>query len=196
MKVFTKISLLFFLITSTLYATIYLGLGFLVSLHSGTPEKADVIVVLGGDNGLRLKKGIELYNIGYAKNIVLTGIDSRYYSPNRPNWRESRLMEAGVPKEAITVDIWSETTWEESENTIDLIKKKGWKSALVVSDPPHMLRLYKTWKKAFTGSSKKFILVATDPEWWNPLVWWHDPYSRRFVLSEVKKNFYYLLAYY
>ncbi|HHE31892.1 MAG TPA: YdcF family protein [Chlorobaculum parvum] len=196
MKTFIKISLLFFLITSTLFVTIYLGLGFLVSLHATKPEKADVIIVLGGDNGLRVKKGTELFKAGYAQNIVLTGIDSRYYNPNRPNWRERRVMEAGISKKAITVDIWSETTWEEAENTFDLMGKKGWNSALVVSDPPHMLRLYKTWKKAFAGSSKSFILVATDPEWWDPLFWWRDPYSQRFVLSEIKKNFYYLLAYY
>ncbi|ACF11498.1 protein of unknown function DUF218 [Chlorobaculum parvum NCIB 8327] len=196
MKSFIKISLLFFLITSTLFATVYLGLGFLVSLHSTKPEKADVIVVLGGDNGLRVEKGTELYKAGYAKNIVLTGIDSRYYSPSRPNWRERRMLEAGVPKKAITVDIWSETTWEEAENTSDLMDKKGWNSALVVSDPPHMLRLHKTWTQAFAGSSKQFILVTTEPEWWHPLFWWRDPFSKQFVINEIKKNIYYLLAYY
>lgn len=196
MKTFIKISLLFFLITSALFATMYLSLGFLVSLHSAKPEKADVIVVLGGDNGPRVEKGIKLYKAGYAKNIVLTGIDSRYYSPSRPNWRERRMLEAGVPKKAITVDIWSETSWEEAENTADLMDKKGWNSALVVSDPPHMLRLYKTWKQSFEGSSKRCILVATKPEWWHPLFWWRDPFSRQFVLNEIKKNIYYLVAYY
>jgi uncharacterized SAM-binding protein YcdF (DUF218 family) len=74
--------------------------------------------------------------------------------------------------------------------------KHGWKSALVVSDPPHMLRLHKTWKKAFTGSGKRFILVDTEPSWWNPFLWWRDKISYRFVISEIQKNIYYLVAYY
>lgn len=196
MKAFLKISLLFFLISSVLCGTLYLGLGLLVSLHSAKPEKADVIVVLGGDDGLRVKKGGDLYKAGYAKRILLTGIDSRYYHPDRPNWRERRLIERGVPRKNIIVDTWSETSWEEAENTSDLMDKKGWKSALVVSDPPHMLRLNKTWKKVFAGTSKRFRLVATEPAWWHPLFWWRNDISYRFVLSELQKNIYYLLAYY
>jgi uncharacterized SAM-binding protein YcdF (DUF218 family) len=196
MKAFLKISLLFFLISSALCATLYLGLGLLVSLHSAKPEKADVIVVLGGDDGLRVKKGGDLYKAGYAKHIVLTGIDSRYYRPDHPNWRERKLIERGVPRKYIHVDTWSETSWEEAENTSDLMDRKGWKSALVVSDPPHMLRLNKTWKKVFAGSDKRFRLVATKPAWWRPLFWWRNDISYRFVVSELQKNIYYLLAYY
>jgi len=196
MKAFLKISLLFFLISSAFCATLFLGLGVLVSRHAVKPEKADVLVILGGDDGLRVSKGGDLYKEGYAKYILLTGIDSRYYSPAHPNWRERRLIERGVPRKYILVDTWSETSWEEAENTSELMDKKGWKSALVVSDPPHMLRLNKTWKKAFAGTDKRFRLVATNPEWWDPLFWWRNPISYRFVLSEIKKNIYYLLAYY
>jgi uncharacterized SAM-binding protein YcdF (DUF218 family) len=196
MKAFLKISLLFFLISSALYGTLFLGLGFLVSMHSSKPQKADVIIVLGGDSGLRVTMGADLYKAGYAKRIVLTGIDSRYYHPDHPNWRERKLMERGVPRKNIIVDTWSETSWEEAENTADLMDKKGWKSVIVVSDPPHMLRLNKTWNKAFANSGKRFRLVATEPAWWNPLLWWRNSISYHFVISEIKKNIYYLLAYY
>jgi uncharacterized SAM-binding protein YcdF (DUF218 family) len=196
MKTFLKISLYFFLISTTLCTALYLGLGLLVSLHTSKPVKADLIVVLGGDDGLRVSKGAELYKAGFARNILLTGIDSRYYRPNHPNWRERKLMKRGVPRKNIIVDTWSETSWEEAENTTDLMDKHGWKSALVVSDPPHMLRLHKTWKKAFTGSGKRFILVDTEPSWWNPFLWWRDKISYRFVISEIQKNIYYLVAYY
>lgn len=196
MKTFFKISLIFFLISASLSATIFLGLGLIVSMHAAKPQKADVIVVLGGDDGLRVKKGAELYKAGYARTILLTGIDNRYYRPNHPNWRERRLMERGIPRKNIMVDTWSESSWEEAENSFDMMKKKGWETALVVSDPPHMLRLHKAWNKAFTGSGKRFILVKTSPSWWNPLLWWHTPMSYQFVISEIKKNIYYLLTYY
>ncbi|NTU54439.1 MAG: YdcF family protein [Chlorobiaceae bacterium] len=196
MKTFIKISLIFFLISGSLCATIYLGLGTIVSLHASIPVKADAIVILGGDNGLRVLKGAELYKAGYANNILLTGIDSRYYRPSHPNWRERKLMARGISRKHILVDIWSETSWEEAENTAELMNKHGWQSVLVVSDPPHMLRLHKTWKKAFDGSGKRFTLVATSPSWWNPFLWWSNPFSHQFVLNEIRKNIYYLLAYY
>jgi uncharacterized SAM-binding protein YcdF (DUF218 family) len=196
MKAFIRIFLLFVVIAGALSATLYLGLGAMVSLYSSKPEKVDVIVILGGDGGLRVKKGAELYNAGYAGNILLTGIDSRYYRPSHPNWRERKLMALGVPKEAICVDTWSETTWEEAENTAEMMDRNSWKKAIVVSDPPHMLRLHQTWNKAFAGSSKRFILVPTKPEWWNTLLWWQNSTSNRFVLSEIKKNLFYSILYY
>ncbi|HWQ26024.1 MAG TPA: YdcF family protein [Chlorobaculum sp.] len=196
MKAIIRIFLLFVIIASAMSATLYLGLGALVSLHSSKPEKADVIVILGGDGGLRVKKGAELFKDGYACNVLLTGIDSRYYRPNRPNWRERKLMTLGVPKKAISVDTWSETTWEEAENTAEMMDRSGWKKAIVVSDPPHMLRLHQTWKKAFDGSSKQFILVPTKPEWWSTFLWWQNTTSNRFVLSEIKKNLFYSILYY
>lgn len=196
MKAIFRIFLLFVVITSAISATIYLGLGALVSLHSSKPEKADVIVILGGDGGLRVKKGAELYNAGYARNILLTGIDSRYYRPTHPNWRERKLMALGVPKSAIEVDTWSETTWEEAENTAEMMDRNGWNKVIIVSDPPHMLRLHRTWKKAFADSPKRFTLVTTNPEWWNPLLWWDNSTSFRFVLSEIKKNLFYSILYY
>lgn len=196
MKAFLKISLIVILTSSAFCGAIFLGLGYIVSFHSSRPAKADLIVVLGGDDGLRVRKGAELYRMGYSRNILLTGLDIRYYRPNHPNWRERRLMERGVPRKRIIVDAWSETSWEEAENTAELMDKRGWKSAIVVSDPPHMFRLNRTWKKVFANSGKRFILVSTRPEWWHPIVWWKNDISYRFVISEIKKSIFYLFVYY
>jgi uncharacterized SAM-binding protein YcdF (DUF218 family) len=196
MRVFFKLILIFLLSVSGTAVIVFLSLGFIVSQHAGNPEKTDVIIVLGGDNGLRVRKGAELYKAGYATHIILTGIDERFYHPSHPNWRERRMMELGVPKSAIKVDSRSTTTWEEAENTSDTMEEKGWKSAIVVSDPPHMLRLHQTWSIAFEGSSKKFILVPTNPTWWQPLLWWINDKSYQFVINEIKKNLFYALVYY
>ncbi|MEI6847589.1 MAG: YdcF family protein [Chlorobiaceae bacterium] len=196
MKIFLKWVLFFIFSVSIAAVAVFFSLGFLVSLYAGNPEKTDVIIVLGGDNGLRVRKGAELYNSGYSSNIILTGIDERFYHPAHPNWRERKMIKLGVPKKAIRVDIESTTTWEEAVNTSATMQKKGWKSAIVVSDPPHMFRLHQTWDKAFEGTSKKFILVSTQPEWWNPLLWWKNKKSYQFVINEIKKNLFYIVMYY
>lgn len=196
MKASLNKALLLLLTASIIGGTFFLSLGVLVSRYDSKPEKADVIIVLGGDDGLRIEKGGELYNMGYAPHVLLTGIDPKYYRQEKPNWREKRLHEFGIPKKAINVDIRSETTWDEALNSVEIMTQKGWKSAIVVSDPPHMLRLHNTWKRAFKRSSKTFILVATAPEWWHPILWWRNETSYRFVTSEIKKNLYYAVVYF
>ncbi len=196
MKLFLKLALFFLLSISAVAGISFLSLGFLVSQHASNPEKSDVIIVLGGDNGLRVRKGAELYRAGYANHIILTGIDERFYRPAHPNWRERRMITLGVPKNAMKVDTKSKTTWEEAENTSKTMKKNGWESAIVVSDPPHMLRLHQTWSRAFEGSSKKFILVSTSPKWWDRVLWWKNKQSYQFVISEIKKNLFYAAVHY
>jgi uncharacterized SAM-binding protein YcdF (DUF218 family) len=196
MKAFFKRFLIFLLSLSAISALLLSSLGILVSQHAENPEKSDVIIVLGGDNGLRVNKGAELYNAGYASHVILTGIDERFYRPGHPNWRERRMIALGVPRKAMKIDLKSKTTWEEAENTSNTMDKRGWKSAIVVSDPPHMLRLHKTWSRAFKGSSKTFILVSTNPSWWNKILWWKNRQSYQFVISEIKKNLFYAAVYY
>jgi len=196
MKRFLKLTLITFLSASAAAALFFLSLGILLSQHTAKPEKSDVIVVLGGDNGLRVRKGAELYNAGYAAHILLTGIDERFYRPGHPNWRERRMRALGVPKNAIMVDTKSTTTWDEAVNTSITMERKGWKSAIVVSDPPHMLRLHQTWNRAFDGSPKKFILVSTNPLWWHRVFWWKEQESYQFVISEIKKNIFYIAVHY
>lgn len=196
MKALFKKTLALLLTASILGLTAFFSLGYLVSYHAGKPEKADVIIVLGGDDGLRVEHGGRLYKEGYAPNILVTGIDIRYYKPSQPNWRERRLMEAGVPENAIFIDTRSETTWEEARNSVEMMTEKDWKSAIVVSDPPHMFRLHHTWNKAAEGSHKNIVLVSTQPEWWHPLLWWSNKTSYRFVISEVQKSLYYALVHF
>jgi uncharacterized SAM-binding protein YcdF (DUF218 family) len=196
MKSFLKTTAYLILSVTIIAALGYASLGLLLSLPGSKPQRADVIIVLGGDNGLRVRKGAELYLAGYASHILLTGIDKRYYRPNHPDWRERRMKELGIPKKAIRIDTGSQTTWEEAVNASAIMEKKGWKKAIVVSDPPHMLRLSQTWRKAFSGTSRRFVLVPTNPEWWQPLFWWKNKTSCRFVINEIKKNLFYAVLYY
>ncbi|MDT9547147.1 MAG: YdcF family protein [Chlorobium sp.] len=192
---FTTLLKLFLLITAV-GALGFLCLGFIVSYHGAAPVKSDVIIVLGGDSGRRVQHGASLYKEGYGARVLLTGIDRRFYRKGHLNWRERRMKALGVPLNAVLIDTQSETTWEEAVNSSALMKKRGWRTALVVSDPPHMLRLQKTWETAFEGTGFTFVLTATKPEWWDPFIWWRNPISYRFVISEVKKNLFYAVMYY
>ena len=186
----------FLLVLSAIGALGFLGFGYIVSFHAAPPVQSDVIIVLGGDSGRRVKHGAALYKEGYGARVVLTGIDRRFYRKGHLNWRERRMKALGVPLNAVLVDTRSETTWDEAVNSSALMKQRGWRTALVVSDPPHMLRLKKTWEAAFEGTDQTFVLTATKPGWWDPLIWWRNPISYRFVIREVTKNLFYAVMYY
>lgn len=195
MRLFRRVIVILFVVV-TFAAISFVSMGLLLSLPASKPQKADVIVVLGGDKGLRVQKGAELYNDGFSKKVLLTGIDRRYYRPSHPNWRERRIHKLGVKKSAIVVDTKSQSSWEEAMNTAATMERRKWDSAIVVSDPPHMLRLWLTWHHAFAGTSKRFTLVATKPDWWHPLLWWQNDTNYKFVVSELKKNIAYVIVHY
>ena len=75
------------------------------------------------------------------------------------------------------------------------MQAKGWRTVLVVSDPPHLLRLQYAWFSSFLGSGLAYTLIASNPPWWQPWRWWQNPVSVEFVESEVLKLGYYLLHY-
>lgn len=173
----------------------FLVAGVFLSAPARPPVKADAMVILGGDGGARTLRGIELYYKGYANRIILTGLEEgepgaqKYYL----NWRSQMLIDAGVPKEALQFDTVSRNSWEEAVTTLKKARAAGWKSVLVVSDPPHMRRLGWVWRKQFKDTGISVILVEAVPSWWEPRRWWKNEISAKFVANEYLKIGYYLI---
>jgi uncharacterized SAM-binding protein YcdF (DUF218 family) len=164
---------------------------------AGVPQRADCIVALGGDSGERIATTLDLYQRGFAPSILLTGVEDAPIDARRVylTWRAEYLVKAGVPSAAILYDEHSANSSEEARNTLALVNARGWKSVLVVSDPPHMRRLALAWSKAFAGTRKNYILVASAPSWWQERAWWQSEHSAQFVITEYIKLGYYLARY-
>jgi uncharacterized SAM-binding protein YcdF (DUF218 family) len=110
---------------------------------------AEAIVVLGAAqyNGhpspvlkARLDHAYELYQQGYAPSIITTGS----YGPD-PNFSEAQvstryLMQRGVDMADIITEQGSGTTYDTIQAASELLKAKGWTTALVVSDGFHLYR--------------------------------------------------------
>jgi len=111
---------------------------------------ADAIVILGAAqyNGLpspvlkaRLDHALQLYQRGFAKAIITTGS----YGPD-PNYSEAHvateyLTEHSVDAGDIITEQASLTTHDSIRAASLLVKSKGWKSVLVVSDGFHLFRI-------------------------------------------------------
>jgi uncharacterized SAM-binding protein YcdF (DUF218 family) len=112
-------------------------------------HKAEAIVVLGAAqyNGhpspvlkARLDHAYELYRQGYAPAIITTGS----YGPD-PNFSEAQvstryLVQRGVDMSDIITEQGSGTTYDSIQAASELLKAKGWTTALVVSDGFHLYR--------------------------------------------------------
>lgn len=142
---------------------------------------ADAIVLLGGDDGSRTLRAAELYHEGCAPVIIVTG-----------DWemRPKELMDLRVPQAAILVENMAQSTVQNAEFTVRLMKQHGWTSGLVVTSWSHTRRA--RWCFRQYGPDMAWSM---QPTWQTPEVAakWGSPAST--VLKEYPKFLWYLVRY-
>ncbi len=156
--------------------------------------KADLIVILGGGTGDRVKKGADLYTKGFASTVLTTGFPEMNENvlPTYSKWRLQYLIEQGVPKRSILLDSSAKNTYEEAVIINQLMINNKWQSVLIVSDPPHLRRLSIIFSFIFGDKSDlSFFLISSSPDWWSAQYWWKNTISAQFVLLEVFKLTYF-----
>jgi uncharacterized SAM-binding protein YcdF (DUF218 family) len=104
----------------------------------------------------RLDHALELYNHRFASAIITTGS----YGAD-PNFSEAEvgrkyLVQHGAQVADIVTEQGSGTTYDSIQAVSGLLKAKGWKTALVVSDGFHLYRA----KKMFADNG---IIAYTSP---------------------------------
>jgi uncharacterized SAM-binding protein YcdF (DUF218 family) len=144
---------------------------------------ADVIVVLGAAqyNGrpspvlkARLDHALELYNTRFAPAIITTGS----YGPD-PNFSEAEvgrtyLVQHGASVADIITEQGSGTTYDSIRAASGLLKSKGWKTTIVVSDGFHLFRAKRMFSDngivAYTSPAPNSpIEVAESQRFWHSL---------------------------
>ncbi len=177
----------------------FLGIGIVVIIsfsivegylrYEDTPEKVDLLVVLGGGIGERAIKAKELYDKERGSLIFLTGVKNLDEDP-----RARYLMDNGVDATNIFCESHSTSTLEEATNTLSLMREKGWKSAVIVSDPYHMRRVKYSFDAVShnNNDSFKLLFIPCEAEWAVGR-WWRYKKSMVYVPLEAFKLMYYRL---
>ena len=128
-------------------------------------NKSDVCVVLGGmsvfheptgrirftQSADRILQAIDLYKKGIVNKIVISGGTARLIRKNRPESIHLKefLVTLGIPAGNVLIDSLSRNTHENSINSMELIKAKGWNSSVVlVTSAFHMRRAAGCFAKA------------------------------------------------
>lgn len=179
-------ALLLFLCLPELALVGYFTMGLALAFFAEGPREVDVVVVLGGaGDNRRYVLGRDLVLAGYSKRLVLI-------VPDVSEIKDARYK---VPDAAVWADVFPRSSWGEAEATRARMEAAGWRSVMVVSDPPHMLRLRYTWGSIFRGSDMTYTLVACNPPWWPGWRWWQTPTAAGYVGDEVLKLVYYVVKY-
>lgn len=138
----------FLLVIVGLWAVSVVAVLIFSSMDQARP--AESIVVLGAAQydgkpspvlRARLDHGIELWNRGMGKVLLLTGGRGAGDTTSEADVGRSYARKHGVPDTVILLENHGRTTRESMLGVARLLQQKGFKTAILVSDPFHMLRL-------------------------------------------------------
>ena len=156
------------------------------------PSHADIIVVLGGGGGSRLRKGLSLYEEGYSKSIVLVDKKAEYWHHIYNKLCKGR----GFAEKPFVILENSVNTQSDAELVFRYAMENAVKSLLVVTDPYHTRRSSVIFRRQFDGqdisvrtvSSGDFGALRMPEERW----WKHEP-TLGTILAETSKLLYFRL---
>jgi uncharacterized SAM-binding protein YcdF (DUF218 family) len=114
-------------------------------------QPAEAIVVLGAAQyaghpspvlKARLDHALELWEKRLARTLIVTGGRGTGDTTSEAAVASRYVERRGVPHGAILLEDKGRTTRESMEGVANLLRRSGFKSAILVSDPFHMLRLW------------------------------------------------------
>jgi len=164
------------------------------------PQKADAILVLGGDYS-RPFQAAELYRQGLASKIYVSVparedqhrlLDEAGIAfPREEEIVREVLLKKGVPASAIGyLGKASVSTAAEAQAARALFAKEA-PRLLVVTSPYHLRRSRMIFSDALPAADIRVIATSYDPF---PHAWWKDQSAARNVLLELAKITYYQLG--
>jgi uncharacterized SAM-binding protein YcdF (DUF218 family) len=141
-------------------------------------EPEGVIIVLGSGLNRNLSPGpslrsrseraAALWHEGYAPMIICSGGYARSATRSEADGCAEVLLDNGVPADAIILEEQARSTEENAAYTHQIMRERGWDTALVVSDGYHLLRA--TWIFSQEGMTFTTSPSTTPPRFFNYLI--------------------------
>jgi len=159
--------------------------GYLV--HAGPPEKADIVLVLGGDpSGNRIMKAAELVRKGYAPKVLVSGPVDLY------DYAECDLeipfaVRRGYPESYFAhFEHRARSTAEEAAATAPELRRLGARTVLLVTSDYHTRRAGKIFRRA--APDLTFYVVAAPDPYFTQAGWWKNREGRKTFAFEWMKT--------
>jgi uncharacterized SAM-binding protein YcdF (DUF218 family) len=160
------------------YLLLWVAGAYLVT--SDSLQKSDVIVVLSGSED-RVVEAARLYKMHLAEWVILT----RVANHNRPEIEGQAL---GLFGERIVVtETLVDSTQDEAEAVRQKMLERGWKSAIVVTDPYHTRRSRLIFRQVFAGTGMDIRIHPVEGSWYQPNTWWMSENGWQLTVQEYLK---------
>ena len=170
------------------------------------PQKADLIVCLGGSGAGNSLAAVDVFQKGLApyifkaKELKPDGLDYvKSKIENYPTKFDLFTMIAegfGIPAEAIlSPEKRVGSTIEEANLVRAFVLDKGYKSVIVVTSLMHSRRAYLTFSRVFRDSEVKIISLPSHYQQFNPKDWWKKREYVKELIIEYQKLIYYKFKY-
>lgn len=202
--IFFILFILYFVITAY-RIPLFIQLGeYLIVEHK--PQKADLIVCLGGPGVGNSLAAVDVYQKGLApyifkaKELKPDGLDYlKTKIEDYPTAFDLFTMIAegfGIPSEAIlSPDKRVGSTIEEANLVRAFVLDKGYTSIIVVTSLMHSRRAYLTFRRVFKDSEVKIISLPSHYQQFNPKDWWKNRAYTKELIIEYQKLIYYKFKY-
>jgi uncharacterized SAM-binding protein YcdF (DUF218 family) len=157
-------------------------------------ERADAIVIPLGGLPYRAMTAGEIYRAGYARRVIVSRPATE--DPRLPLFRRfgldrteddetaARILAGyGVPQSAIRVSVTEELgTGSELRAVSRLLRREGWRSVILVTDPLHTRRAYLYMSTQGGGDLRVIPRASASPYGLEP--WWRNTEEFEAVLHE------------
>jgi uncharacterized SAM-binding protein YcdF (DUF218 family) len=154
---------------------------------SEPPQKADIIVVIGGDaRGNRILKAAELVREGYAPKVLVSGQGSMY-GHHETDLAVDFAVAHNYPRdEFIPFRYPALSTVDEAAADIRQLRELGVHKYLLVTSPYHSARAARIFRREGVGLEVHPV-SAQDPYWQNG-EWWKSREGRKLWFLEFVKT--------
>jgi uncharacterized SAM-binding protein YcdF (DUF218 family) len=189
-----------YLLLSYLHAPILTAIGrYLILSHP--PQKSDLIVCLTGENVESGLAAADALNQGLAPSIFVAGEEPpdgyEILKQRGIPYPESIdlvcmiLKGLGVTESAIVkAEGPVKSTWEEAEQVRELIKRKNYRSILLITSPTRSRRAYLTFSEVIGEKECRVLVVPSKYSNFKPEDWWRNRRYAQAVILEYQKLIY------
>lgn len=146
-----------------------------------SPRPSDVIIVLSGDTG-RLEYGIELYQLGYANNILFAG--------GAAQSMKRQAISMGITESQILTDRASHSTFQNARNSAMIMQDHELQSAIIVTSGYHTKRASIIFSQFLPRSE---LTICAVPDGATSHNWWKDGHTVTAVVLEYLKFIWHIL---
>lgn len=182
------LAVLVLLVSTVLFRTTLLAASASYLVRSGVPQKADIVLVLGGDiYGTRILMAGDLVRRGYAPKILVSGPAAGFYGYHECDLAIPWAEKAGYPA-SYFLPFAHEATSTQEEAIVDTaeLRRLGAKTILVVTSNYHTRRAGKILRAA--APDLTFYVVGAPDLHFTVQGWWHDREGRKTFAFEWAKT--------